>query len=203
MKRIMMHVVCAIMGFLLCASSAQAQWYAGASLGKQASDMRTNQCGLPGYSCKNDDMVGTVVLRYRVYPLLSDSVAYSAYSQIGSTSIELAYTNYGKLNAHYVQPSNMDFSSRLYSFSLGSAYELRVTPCFSLTTRLGVSSFKLASTDSEVTSRSTDLYYGIGTSYHLSDSIALTGDLLFSKAPSLSGASSDIRNLSAGVIYSF
>ncbi|MBK6616581.1 outer membrane beta-barrel protein [Ottowia sp.] len=209
MKRLMMSMTSAVIALSLCAS-AHAQLTAGVSLGQQSTS-DGNYCGMVGFSCKNDDMVGTVRLGLRVLPFPADSLV----GQIGHTSIEIAYTNYGTLKTKgplYGVSDKATWDDKLYSLSLGTAYELRISPSMSFVTRLGVSSFKATenftrvegSPSMEVSSRrSAQLYYGLGATYRLNSRIAFTGDLLFSRAPVSGSSSRDIHNVSTGVVYSF
>lgn len=211
MKRQLMTVVFAIMGIFLCAT-AQAQWYAGISVGKPSDDLSGNPCGIPAYSCKGNDMAGTVRLGYRITPYFSDSM----FHQVSTTSIELSYARFGALRAQgpLYPPSNTHWDDKLSSVSLGTAVDIRVTPNGSFVTRLGVSSMKAtadlatvpanSAAPSSSSQRSTQLYYSVGGAYRLTERVSFTGDLLFTRAPySLGSSGRDIRLISAGLTYFF
>ena len=211
MKRQLMTVVFAIMGIFLCAT-AQAQWYAGISVGKPSDDVTGNPCGVPAYSCKGNDMAGTVRLGYRISPYFSMAML----DQVSTTSIELAYARFGAVRAQgpLYPPSTTHWDDKLSSVSLGTAVEVRVTPNGSFVTRLGVSSMRATADLSTApansaappssTQRSTQLYYGVGGAYRLTQQVSFTGDVLFTRAPySVGSTGRDIRLISAGLTYFF
>ena len=207
MKRHLMSAVFAVIGLFLC-SSAQAQMYAGFSHGKLSGALSSNPCDLPFYTCSNDNDASIVRLGYK----LPDSVFGHFWDHKIGTAIELSYARYSDLIVNGPMPplSSARWDEKLRSVSIGTASEFPLTRNMSLVARIGASFYRSTETLSQGTfsmtaseRHTTEMYYGVGGIYRLNDKVALTGDLLISRAPFSRVSSREIHLLSAGLMYSF
>lgn len=207
MKRHLMSAVFAVIGLFL-GSAAQAQIYAGVSVGKMSGALSSNPCGLPVYTCSNEKNASVIRLGYK----LPDSVFGHFWDHMIGTAIELSYARYSDLTVTGPMPplSSSRWDERLRSVSIGTASEFPLTQNVSLVARIGASFYRTTETLSQGTfsmaaneRHATEMYYGLGGIYRLTDKIALTGDLLISRAPFSRVSSREIHLLSAGLMYSF
>lgn len=206
--KIQLNVLITIALLVFC-NAVHADWYAGVAVGKLFADQPA-VCDSPIYSCNSESDVAQVRLGYR-FPAAGND---SALKPFGRMAIEISYARYGDMTTTGPLMSWPDaqWVDSLRSASIGVASEFTVSENLSVVARLGASRFhtteRLAmapATPSMTVSdrRTTEIYYGIGGIYRLSDKVALTGDLMISRAPYGRGSQRDLHVITGGLMYSF
>jgi OmpA-OmpF porin, OOP family len=147
MKKLMIAAVLAAAG-----GAASAQGYAGALIGMA----HVATTCLPGYSCDDNDT------GYKFY---------GGYEVAPNISVEVAYTNLGKVT---IKSGGTEIDTlKSTAFSLVGAYRMSFNPELTGVVRLGLASVKGKTTtasDSNI-----KLYTGLGLEYTMSPEIKLVG----------------------------
>jgi len=181
-----MKIWCVALGLLGTLGAAQAQWYAGGSLG--AGQVDTDCCGSGG---------GTGFKVYGGYEL--------ANRHVPNLSVEAAYIDFGEASR----------SGPLSKASLGATaltgaavFRMKFNPAFTGVGRLGLAHVEATASGSVLivgTSKSDSSfqpYFGLGLEYRLSPKWKLTGSMDFTSYD-LGNESGSVRLIGAGAQYEF